>query len=996
MAQVSQVQNVRENGGVGVYPSHTMPTTYQFNSINRVIKESTPDRGISHFWYDQLGRLILSQNELQKAPNLSSGAPLEYSFSKYDNSGRICEFGELHTQTTVTWQLAFNPYQYSQLISTSLKRIDVTKRYYDNKKFNISYSDFEQNNLRGRLSSVTYEDIDDGNDNTFESGVHFSYGIHGNTETILRENQLLDNSYLRFKKIAYTKSLVTGLPLAENYQKGMNDEFSHGFHYDLDLRIKEVETSYNGILTSKHIEYSYHSNDQTKRIEYGENGRKVQGVDFAYTLNGWLKGVNSNTLDANRDIGNDGQSGSINSNVCEDVFGYSINYYDGDYKTIGSIAPVNHFHLKTTGSDFAADSKSLYNGNIKSIVTSLGPTFTSGQSAIGKTFTYDQLQRIKKCKSWNSFDSTLNIWETNSAGAMQDFEVRYQYDDNGNLISLKRNGSSSLGMDMDDLTYHYVPESNKLTYVSDLVPSNAYSSDLDDQVQGNYKYDVLGNLIKDLSQEAESITWNTYGRIKSINRSTGSSMPNIYFHYSPDGFREVTVYKYPNGKEETYYFVRHESGSIISTYRMVNDSVYLVEQPIYGARRVGVFSSNNLVFDGTLEIEACDGIHINSGNFLYEMHNYQNSVLAVITDKPLYSCNDGAHIVSSEVISATEYYPFGMKIPGMQYGGHYSYGHQGQRLMNSSKSDIYSYGHRIYSPQLGRFFSQDPLRRLFPWNSPYVFSENKVIKYMEHEGLQTRPSLHGVGRPNSNYRKPPPGSHGHRHRYKPPTQKTRSVPKRDIDRGNADKPGHQPKPIKIPTPIVDGAPHQGGQRTRRNNVSTEGRVHSDPNPASSQVILEIMFEVFDPISKTTQRMSVRINAQELYLEEGFNSRTLKNYSQIKLDMGASAKNMQDAQKSWEDGLNAFVVSELGEAPTYPTAEEQEANPNAISEYHENYGIYVGRRMLLEIQYKQEHGKSPEEQLQEKGRLFIQRESEKGNVEKKEFIIREATVQEAEW
>jgi hypothetical protein len=39
---------------------------------------------------------------------------------------------------------------------------------------------------------------------------------------------------------------------------------------------------------------------------------------------------------------------------------------------------------------------------------------------------------------------------------------------------------------------------------------------------------------------------------------------------------------------------------------------------------------------------------------------------------------------------------------------------------------------------VGRFFALDPLTKQYPWNSPYAFSENSVIQYIELEGLEKR------------------------------------------------------------------------------------------------------------------------------------------------------------------------------------------------------------------------------------------------------------------
>jgi len=47
----------------------------------------------------------------------------------------------------------------------------------------------------------------------------------------------------------------------------------------------------------------------------------------------------------------------------------------------------------------------------------------------------------------------------------------------------------------------------------------------------------------------------------------------------------------------------------------------------------------------------------------------------------------------------------------------------------------------MHDPRLGRFFAVDPLTAKYPHNSPYAFSENRVIDGVELEGLEI--SLHG-------------------------------------------------------------------------------------------------------------------------------------------------------------------------------------------------------------------------------------------------------------
>lgn len=47
----------------------------------------------------------------------------------------------------------------------------------------------------------------------------------------------------------------------------------------------------------------------------------------------------------------------------------------------------------------------------------------------------------------------------------------------------------------------------------------------------------------------------------------------------------------------------------------------------------------------------------------------------------------------------------------------------------------------MHDPRLGRFFSTDPLAKEFPWNSPYAFSENRVIDGIELEGAEVTSAI---------------------------------------------------------------------------------------------------------------------------------------------------------------------------------------------------------------------------------------------------------------
>ena len=91
--------------------------------------------------------------------------------------------------------------------------------------------------------------------------------------------------------------------------------------------------------------------------------------------------------------------------------------------------------------------------------------------------------------------------------------------------------------------------------------------------------------------------------------------------------------------------------------------------------------------------------------------------------------------------TCSDYSPFGVELDGRTVSGGYRYGFQNQEKDNELKSEGNSvnYTYRMHDPRLGRFFRIDPLAPKYPHNSPYAFSENRVIDGIELEGLEVLP-----------------------------------------------------------------------------------------------------------------------------------------------------------------------------------------------------------------------------------------------------------------
>jgi RHS repeat-associated protein len=748
-----------------VFTRHTMPTTYQYNSLNQLVSQTSPDVDVfgSKFWYDKLGRLVVSQNAKQYG---QSGDHLVYSYTLYDALGRITEVGEMHAAASdimagtgpIEAQYSGGVLQdevFAVWIDNGSKT-EVTKTVYDLSAA-PSGSNFRQENLRKRVSAMYVDNADNDLSNGYDYATYYSYDVHGNVKSLLQENPAIGTGAFashRYKKIDYEYDLISGNVKKVSYQDGAADAFYHKYLYDADNRITHVYTSKDKVIWDEDAKYFYYKHGPLARTELGNE--KVQGTDYAYTLQGWIKGINATNLAAGNDIAKDGeisQSTNANKNIARDVYSYSLNYYlddastpttfEGDYKAIGTTA--GSFIAATTSAAYLqTNAPNLYNGNISSMTT----TILDNSGVVSPQLTaykYDQLNRIKELNAYRNGTLSGNDW----AGAVNDssYHSKMDYDANGNILYMLTNGNagSSNGKGMDELHYVYKDNTNRLRSVTDNATST-YSDDIKTQAADNYVYDAIGNLKHDEQEEIETIAWTVYGKIKSITRKTSSTKSNLEFTYDAAGNRTSKKEIPRTGDATTTYYVRDASGNVMATYQKktvnsVND-LYLQEQDLFGSSRLGIQNRNLNLTTPPAATPNPFAREIGQKNF--ELSNHLGNVLSTVSDKRIPHNGTGGmtDYYEASVSSANDYYAFGAQMPGRGtpvVAGSYRYGFNGKekdREVVGTGQGTQDYGMRIYNPSLGKFLSVDPLTKKYPELTPYQFASNRPIDCIDLDGLE--------------------------------------------------------------------------------------------------------------------------------------------------------------------------------------------------------------------------------------------------------------------
>jgi len=549
-------------------PEHEYVSEYKYNTLGQLVWQKTPDGGESNFVYDLLGRLLFSQNAQQATEN-------KFSYSKYDRLGRVVEAGEAtfggiaNDGSTIQTLPNLKTYALGYITQNGLDYysnnpdeifptthiLSKTTTTYNNATPGINLDGKVQRNLRNRVASVHTTD-----ENGFESSIYYSYDIHGNVIWIANDVPEMGMTY-----IEYDYDLISGNVKQVILHAGDAGKFYHKYEYDEDNRLKNVATSFDGEVWNTEAEYDYYKHGPLRSVVLGNE--QVQEMNYRYTIQGWLKAINSNIHNV------------ADGAIPKDAFAMTLGYYDGDFVRSGS----DDLNGNTSGAEKEiAQNMDLFGGNIATW-TWTSPNSSADLETKAFDYSYDYLQRIK--------GATFNTSNGTSFTASTAFGTEYSYDLNGNLQTLTRKDKD--GQNMDVLAYTYDDQgagalkNNKLLSVSDAVQNSSNEDDFEELAE--YGYDEIGNLKADPANGIQNIVWNASGKIQEIIpiKNPDKQKPHILFVYDAMGNRimkqvnskptffadgSLNSYEYSDVTQvKTTYYVRDAQGNIMANFLRSNE-----------------------------------------------------------------------------------------------------------------------------------------------------------------------------------------------------------------------------------------------------------------------------------------------------------------------------------------------------------------------------------------------------------------------------------------
>ena len=693
------------------YPNHNHIEDYYYDDVNNLKAVRTPDKGITEYIYDREGNLRFSQNAKQRTEN-------KFLVNSFDRAGRIIQNGEYNPIANFTEDYYF-PSEFTSFTGNSSAGRNVAA-IVDNKgvingviltdQFAMSYdiNPIDIPPAYGVPRNGVGKMVKSSNDH---SSTWYSYDNFGRLEWSVQ----LIHSLNDYKKTEYDYNYFGSLTRMSYQANNASESAHYHYVYDKSERLQKVLLSETGNIDDgiEVAEYFYYDHGALKRVEYEED---LQGMDYVYTIQGRLKSINSPSLN-DRDPGKDGFSGG-HSDFQQDVFGMTLDYYDGDYQRAGT-------YIQTFGSSALNSTNpetiNHYDGKVKAFRWQTKTSLIGGQytpeyadQQLLYAYKYDNNnQLIEAVFGGVTVEGTLNDginkprdYYGPKINTTEDYKVsNITYDLNGNLQSLSRNGVTNLGLVMDNLSYSYNSGTNQLNMLNDAVVLNNYEEDIKQQPNNNYTYNELGEMISD-ELEGNYLEYNALGLVKTVFKDAGKTIKKVAYLYDDRGKRlQKKSFSLDGSISQIKYYFRNALGQVIETKTI--DLSNGEESSIYDVIASGRIGTWKKAFT---QIE-------------YELTDYLGNVRAIITRNEL---------TGIEILSQQDYYPWGGVMPGRNYKSTFiseNRSYQGQLFDNETNYN--SFDLRNFDSRIGRWLSTDPYNQYY---SPYMAMGNNPISFTDPTG----------------------------------------------------------------------------------------------------------------------------------------------------------------------------------------------------------------------------------------------------------------------
>ena len=612
---------------------------YDYDDRNRMISKQVPGAEPVYMVYDQWDRLVLTQDGELRKNN-------EWLFTKYDAINRPVmtgikvitgslstvrsavateadryesQTGTLKGYTNVTYPSATEPElltvtyydDYAFVSGSDLSGTTYQQVYTTADVFHIATPATLYDQVKGQVTGT----LTRGEGTDFITTITY-YDEKYRPVQVVAENHLtngkdiVSNQYDFVGNIRKTQTEhfdgSTTTTIKRRFEYDHMDRLTHTWHeVNSEGEVLISRSTYNeiGELERKDLHYEGASADPAESAF-------EQNLDYEYNIRGWLRAVND--------------PGGLGA----DLFGMKLHYNDNP---LSASANDDHF-----------------NGNISAMEWSNYDVTNTGIAVRGYSFAYDDLNRLK---SADHFEDGTGESRYGVSGL--------NYDLNGNMLALTRNGAD--GSAIDNLDFHeseYI--GNQLMKVTD---SSNDATGFDNGNSGSgtdYTYDDNGNMISDANKGITSIEYNHLNLPVTVILSSveGDSITYLYdaagIKLRQSVYKADTLFKSTDYVGEFIYedsvlnLIQHEEGRVVPVIASGSAAIsdwdyqYHLKDHLGNVRVTFSTEAENYEMDATMEdsneqtmfsnyAATADGAIANSGTHVFRNSNTSNGGLGMNT-----------------------------------------------------------------------------------------------------------------------------------------------------------------------------------------------------------------------------------------------------------------------------------------------------------------------------------------------------------------------------
>ncbi|MCR5692108.1 MAG: hypothetical protein K6G62_07805, partial [Eubacterium sp.] len=544
--------------------------------------------------------------------------------------------------------------------------------------------------------------------------------------------------------------------------------------YGSDIVMKETNTYSNVTdrLTGTEITLDHGSGEHVKAVTYGYDdlGRltstsRLLGddagnhtVNYTYDMRGWTREINSSNGFMEKLWYQDGATPCYNGNISSMTWRNSnvkewipsLDYIKGDVNGDGSISMsdasmvVNYYLAENKPSNFnfaAADVNG--DGYISMSDANQISNMYFSVTNIDEYKVYTDKLSIKENQNLQrrynySYDGANRMTganygeertDGNTSTATQNYNEWMEYDQNGNITKLYRNGKMQNGK------YGYVDKLTTMGYSGNqLMVAKDTSNPVTAEGSTDFKgpkdvnmrctYNGVGSLTRDDSRGIALIEYDDMNNPKRIQFTNGNVTKYVY---SATGEKLRTIYQTAVPNITVAVGTAHELTA--------SELLYADSTDYYHGGKLTVKNGklDKYYFDGGYAQATMDESN-QSDDFAFFYYTADNlgNIREVIDEK-------------GDVVQITNYYPFGTPYSAEDCATHnpdqQNHKYNGKEFDTTHDLNTYDYGARQYNSLLGRWDRIDQLAEKDYATSPYVYCHNNPINRFDPDGRIDIPTM---------------------------------------------------------------------------------------------------------------------------------------------------------------------------------------------------------------------------------------------------------------